>query len=215
MYVTYSGGGTSGIYGIADNTGFNQSILQAVAVPLATAGTNTAFRGIALAPVATPVPIHLTNFNAALQNKKVLINWIMADETNELNYTVERSTDGKNFTVVGFVTPSGIHKYSFTDADFSGKTTVYYRLKVSGNDGKNTTLSIYPNPAADFVVVNHSAAKNATIKIHKTDGSLLVTEKAIEGATQTYISISNLAKGNYVVTYADESNINSVLFDKF
>ena len=229
LYVTYAGSGVSGIYGIADSTGFNKSILQAIAVPLATAGTNTAFRGIALAPVATPVPLQLTNFNAALQNNKVLVNWIMADETNELNYTVEKSIDGKNFKVVSNVSPSGISKYAITDADFTGKTTVYYRLKVTGTDGKinysnivvvnvnikHTTVSVYPNPAADFVVVNHTVAKNATIRIHKTDGTLLMTEKATDGALQTYISISSLAKGNYVVTYADESSINSVMFDKF
>ena len=228
LYVTYAGT-TSGIYGIVDNTGFNQSIIQAVAVPLATAATNTAFRGIAWAPVATPLPVHLTNFTAAIKNNKVLVNWIMADESGEMNYAVEKSTDGKNFTIIGNVSPSGVNKYSVTDVDFTGKTTVYYRLKVTGTDGKitysnivvvnanikHTTLSVYPNPAADFVVVNHAEAKNATIKIHKTDGTLLATQKANDGATQTYISISNIAKGNYVVTYSDESTIHSVLFDKF
>ena len=150
LYITYAGT-TSGIYGITDNTGFNQSIIQAVATPIATAAANTAFRGITWAPVATPLPLHLTNFNAVLQNNKVLVNWIMADETNELNYAVEKSTDGKNFTVIGNISPAGINKYTVTDADFTGKTTVYYRLKVTGTDGKICLL--YTSDAADKRIV--------------------------------------------------------------
>ena len=229
LYVTYAGT-TSGIYAIADNTGFNASILTAVAVPVATAAANTAFRGIAWAPVASPLPIHLTNFNAALQNNKVLVSWIMDNESGEKNYEVEKSTDGKTYSTFSNVTPlnSGYNKYSVTDAGFNVKATNYYRLKVTDNDGKITysavavingnvkpvTISVYPNPATDFLVVNHPVAKNGVLKIHRVDGTLLATQKVNDGNAQTYISVNNLAKGNYAITYSDEQQLQTVLFNK-
>ena len=229
LYVTYAGT-TSGIYGIADNTGFNASILTAVAVPVATASANTAFRGIAWTPLATPLPIHLTNFNAALQNNKVLVSWIMDNESGEKNYEVEKSTDGKTYSTFSNVAPlnSGNNKYSVTDAGFNAKATNYYRLKVTDNDGKITysavavvnsnvkpvTISVYPNPSTDFLVVNHPIAKNGLLKIHRVDGTLLATQKVNDGNAQTYISVNNLAKGNYAVTYSDEQQIQTVLFNK-
>lgn len=230
LYVTYAGTGVSGIYGIVDNTGFNNSIMTAVAVPIATAAANTAYRGIAWAPVATPLPLHLTNFNAALQNNKVLVSWMMDNETGEKNYEVEKSTDGKIFTTFSNVTPinTGNNKYSVTDANFIGKKTAYYRLKVTGQDGKITystiavvnvntkmvTISVYPNPTKDFIVVNHPLAKNGVLKIHRVDGTLLATHKVNDGNAQTYISVNNLTKGNYAVTFSDAQNIQTVLFNK-
>ena len=229
LYITYAGT-TSGIYGVVDNTGFNTSITTAVAVPIATAATNTAFRGIAWAPLVSPLPVHLVNFNAAIQNNQVLVSWMMADETNEKNYTIEKSTDGKNFTVINNVVPfnNGANKYTVTDAAFNSNTTTYYRLKVTADDGtisyssiavvsaavKHTTLSVYPNPANSFIVVNHAVAKNATIKIHTVNGSLLLAQKANDGDVQTYIPVNNIANGNYVVTYTDETTVNSILFNK-
>ncbi len=229
LFVTYAGT-TSGIYGIADNTGFNQSIMQAVAVPLATAAANTAFRGIAWAPLATPLPIHLTNFNAALQNNKVLVSWIMDNESGEKIYEVEKSSDGKIFSTFCNITPvnAGSNKYAITDANFNTKGNTYYRLKVTDNDGKITystvavvnsnikpvTISVYPNPASEFLVVNHPISKNGVIKIHSIDGTLLTTQNVNDGNAQTYISINNLAKGNYAITFSDELQLETVLFNK-
>ena len=229
LFVTYAGT-TSGVYGIVDNTGFNASILTAVAVPLATAATNTAFRGIAWAPVASPLPIHLTNFNAALQNNKVLVSWIMDNESGERMYEVEKSTDGKNFSTFNTVTPlnNGNSKYAITDANFNVKGSAYYRLKVTDNDGKITystiavvngnvkpvTISVYPNPATEFLVVNHPVAKNGVLKIHRIDGTLLSAQKVNDGNAQTYISVNNLAKGNYAVSYSDDQQLETVLFNK-
>jgi len=229
LYVTYAGT-TSGIYAVADNTGFNASIMTAVAVPVATAAANTAFRGIAWAPLATPLPIHLTNFNAALQNNKVLVSWIMDNESGEKNYEVEKSTDGKTFATISNVSPfnNGNNKYAITDANFNAKVTAYYRLKVTDMDGKITystiavvngnakpvTISVYPNPATDFLVVNHPVAKNAVLKIHRIDGTLLATQKVNDGNAQTYISVNNLAKGNYAISYSDEQQLETVLFNK-
>ncbi len=230
LYATYSSSIASGICAIADNTGFNASILTAVAVPIATAAANTAFRGIAWSPVASPLPIHLTNFNAALQNNKVLVSWIMDNESGERMYEVEKSNDGKSFSTFNTVTPlnNGSSKYAISDANFNVKATAYYRLKVTDNDGKITystiavvngnvkpvTISVYPNPAADFLVVNHPVANNGVLKIHRIDGTLLSTQKVNDGNAQTYISVNNLAKGNYAISYSNEQQLETVLFNK-
>jgi hypothetical protein len=93
----------------------------------------------------SPLPVTLTNFSAQAVNNSVALRWITASEINNDYFTIERSTNGTEFTEVGRTKGSGSttinHYYSFTD--FPPVTGVlYYRLKQTDIDGTNETFNI-------------------------------------------------------------------------
>ena len=80
--------------------------------------------------------------------------------------------------------------------------TITYSSIVSVNSTKDTRLSVFPNPVVSNVKVSHGkAAAGATIKILTTDGQQVKLLNVQEGATQTSLLVSELAKGNYMVIY--------------
>ena len=100
--------------------------------------------------------------------------------------------------------------YSFNDANISGKTTLYYRLKINDNNGvyaysniikitKGTkaTISLYPNPAKGFVTIDGS--KISKVVISDIFGRT-VLQKDFDQVNNATINTSTFAKGVYNVS---------------
>lgn len=86
-----------------------------------------------------PLAITLGNFNAEAVKDKVKLNWFTVTESNNDYFSVERSTDGINWSLVkklkGATNSSSILTYEcFDDQPVAG--TLYYRLKQTDLDGK-------------------------------------------------------------------------------
>ncbi len=85
-------------------------------------------------------------FEQVLQGESLpigtMLSWSTAYEEGLAAFTVERSDDGSTFREVGIVTATGqsqeIRHYNFLDVTPLNSTTVYYRLKVSDEDGGYT-----------------------------------------------------------------------------
>jgi hypothetical protein len=92
------------------------------------------------------LPVSLLEFNVVPQsNNKVLVTWATASEDNNDYFTIERSENGRDYTVIGQVNSSGNsgtrQDYTFTDhAPAPG--TSYYRLSQTDLDGKVKHLGI-------------------------------------------------------------------------
>jgi len=113
-----------------------------------TSGTFTVFNtyfALANPPGGTnPLPVTLTNFRAALSNKKVYVDWITSAEINCGSFTVERSPNNLTYQAVlsidGHGNTTSIHRYSVTDhTPLHGVS--YYRLRQTDFDG---TTTIFP-----------------------------------------------------------------------
>lgn len=115
----------------------------------------------------TTLPVELISFSASLENdREAVLAWETATELNNEGFFVERSTDGINFSELGFVegngTTSNKHSYRFTDKFIS--THSYYRLRQVDYDGQfeyspitfleyeskglALKMDIYPNPVS-------------------------------------------------------------------
>ncbi len=91
----------------------------------------------------TPLPIELESFNAEpLQNANEL-KWVTASEINNAFFTIERSTDGENWTIIQAQSAIGNSStkttYSYTDYTCQ-QTLNYYRLSQTDMDGNETKL---------------------------------------------------------------------------
>ncbi len=181
---------------------------------LVTAATNTAIRGIALAPTNAVAPLNLLSFNAALKNGLATASWKTLNEINVSHFEVERSNDAIGFNKIGTVNANNqiSNSYLFTDATAITHNT-YFRLKMVDKDGSfryssivlvsskaTNAISVFPNPAKNNIVVNYSEAKpNTVAKIVSAEGKQLASYNLPIGSVTNSIDISNLPKGNYLL----------------
>lgn len=88
---------------------------------------------------AETLPVELVYFKARAAQNKAIMEWATAAEINNEFFTIERSTDGKNFQTLATVEGAGNSstQISYTYTDESAPTgTSYYRLKQTDYDGK-------------------------------------------------------------------------------
>ena len=175
------------------------------------------------------LPLDLLSFKAVLSkslNPTVNLAWKTTNEVNTSKFDVERSLDGKLFSTIGTVSSKnipGIHDYQFIDDNpFSGVS--YYRLnqldlngdsKFSNiefvNNNSNIGLSVYPNPAANTINVNHPKANlGATLSVVAINGQNLTLVKITQDNTKTTADISKLNPGVYFILF-DNGNEQSTL----
>ncbi len=89
------------------------------------------------------MPVELIKFEGKNKHTHNLISWSTASEINNSHFTLERTTDGFNYTEVirinGVGTSSSINNYTYSDFDFEKKQN-YYRLSQTDYDGESETF---------------------------------------------------------------------------
>jgi hypothetical protein len=172
------------LYTLADNTGYNVTpTLAALPRAIATAGTNTAFRGVALAPVA-PVPA-ITSFTPA---------------SGPVGATV--TVTGSNFTGASSVTLNSVALTDFTVVDDATLTFIVPTGATSGLVAV-TTAGGTATSANSFTVTVPIPAPTIT-SFTPTTGSagttVTITGTNFTGATA--VSIGTLTISNFTVVSA-------------
>lgn len=86
----------------------------------------------------------------------------------------------------------------------AGVYTGTYTIGLSGivgmekHDSNLSNIRVYPNPAADRMIITHpSAAADAIVKIYNAQGKLVAEERLREGGVSTSIVVNHLAGGMY------------------
>jgi Secretion system C-terminal sorting domain len=180
------------------------------------------------------LPIILGSFSAVVDNGSVDLAWTTDMEVNSDHFGVQSSTNsGASWNTIGTVAAAGnsasVTDYSFVDSH-PGQGTSEYRLVLvdrNGNTayspvravrmGSMSAVSVYPNPAADYVNVTLSgdASVSANIRLVNLSGQVLL-EKTVTnaGGTTVPLTISAYPAGNYliVITGSDGSKqVNKIL----
>jgi hypothetical protein len=140
-----------------------------------------------------PLPIELLSFEAECENQNITLEWTTASEMNNDFFTIERSIDGINWQIISTITGAGnsssIMNYSFIDISNSFENS-YYRLKQTDFNGSNkyssiiavkncekdfNELSIYPNPANEFLNISilFPEEKVVSISIYNLLGKII------------------------------------------
>lgn len=174
------------------------------------------------------LPVKLLYVRAEpLGKHRIRVSWATSLEINNDGFEVHRSTDGVNFTKIGWVdghdNSTVTNYYSFEDRGAELGVTYYYRLKQIDNDLKFeysqvvqaklggdelNGFSLYPNPTANDVFLNVSNPAGAiTVRVYNTQGvrvfeNIFTVEQ--DGVDQT-VSIKASAAmppGTYVITAA-------------
>ncbi|GEM_PF-1365488 len=164
----------------------------------------------------TPLPITIGVFKATKINEsKGHLEWNTYKEENAEGFIVERSADGKGWAPIAFVptqAPNGNSsvelKYGLYDeSPLDGKNL--YRLKMLDLDGyyeysairelefsRPLEISVYPNPAQDYVTV--TSQRPISIYIYDLNGKM-VYHQPLSSELITKIPTANFTNSNYKV----------------
>jgi Secretion system C-terminal sorting domain len=173
--------------------------------------------------VTAPTPVKLLTFGATKFNTDILVKWETAQELNNSHFIIERSSDGISFSSVGQVkgneNSNVIVAYNFLDVN-APTVNLYYRLKQVDVDGtftysdvvlvragksSNSTISIFPNPIADYKIninISNLPKVKGEINIISTDGKKVFTTYrnfAVENSLMQLQIPSSILPGTYLL----------------
>ncbi len=210
--LSWTGATTVTIGGLMDGSGSNKAELDNLIVQ------------------SPPVilPLQLLSFDAVNQGTVNRLQWAAAQETQLLNYTIERSADGLQFDPIGSVTPQQDHAYAFVDN--APSATSYYRLTMTDVDGASTysavkkvsiategavSLACFPNPAVDYAYLRFDGVPAAGYRysVFAADGRLLQNGAfTISGdGQQVGINLSTVPKGMLFIRLQSDEGAASTL----
>ncbi len=197
---------------------------------LSTAGEAFVCDGLITIPICTTIlPIDLLSFNGHCDNQNTVLQWSTASETNNSYFTVERSTNGINWQIVGTIIGAGNSSYqlNYTLTDIIiNEGASYYRLKQTDFNGnykygvaifvhKCTNngikyFTIFPNPTKSKfeLLFDGNTSEVNTIDIFNSQGQNVY--KSI--GFQSMFDLLNNASGLYYMCINQNSKITRLKF---
>ncbi|MEQ8581512.1 MAG: T9SS type A sorting domain-containing protein [Marinoscillum sp.] len=175
-----------------------------------------------------PLPVELLYWGGEDAGSYNMLKWATSSELNNQFFTVERSFDGHQWTVLTYVEGSGTSKVeNFYDyADFINHTDqVYYRLTQTDFDGQQevfkiivvkpeieeTNLLLYPNPSDGRFMVQLSSSLSDMTKwrIYDSSGIEVNASFTIENS-KVLFNMENFAPGQYLLKMSDGENFRTL-----
>jgi hypothetical protein len=173
------------------------------------------------------LPVKLTSLQGKMIDGRVSLRWDLAENKNVQRFEIERSFNGKDFSLVGIVMASensGRESYSFVN-DINSNLKVMYRLKIIDNNNiadyskillfqqdNAQHIKIMNNPVNDHLTLSYMATLNQTISIKVYDmlSRLQMNYKATVYPGLNVISFSlspGIRSGIYVVDINDGAHM--------
>jgi hypothetical protein len=107
---------------------------------------------------APPLATAITGFTAINNGNSILLKWITNNEQTNINYEIQISSDGRQFTTIGDLQSDPVtagattkHQYQY-NLDQTNVGKLYFRIKETDNGGKvsyTTVLVVNPDGSVD------------------------------------------------------------------
>ena len=228
---------TSGVVSSFKQVGYSPNGFVNDAIASTGKPSNSGLTGPVTLSSTGTLPILLADFNASLNDGAADLSWTTALEINSDHFVIQRSSNaGADWANIGTVAAHGNSStainYSFTDNKIPQGTSEY-RLQMVDKDGKFaysevrsvrvgivSSVSVYPNPAHDYVNVTlaGTSTQGMIIRLFNQSGQVLLEKNVSNaGGTTIPLAVSNYPEGNYivVVTAADGSRqVNKLVITK-
>lgn len=187
-------------------------------------------------PVYVGLDVAWLSFTGEVKATGNELKWITASEVNNDYFTLERSSNGTNFTAIATIDGKGntntASAYTYLDKEAPAGMS-YYRISQTNFDGTRnyggtvtlvrgeTTLgitTIYPVPATHNVTVKFVSAQTAKIQANTYDaaGRLMNTQNinATGGENTLNIDVANYPSGVYFVKLNNGTEVITTNFVK-
>jgi Secretion system C-terminal sorting domain len=161
---------------------------------------------------------------SSVNNKKVKLDWVTANESNTSKYVVEKSGDGFDFASIGTIASQNGANNVYTFMDNTPKmgrsfyrihqlTPINEEVRLSKTEKviigeENLSILVYPNPIDKTVfveVINAEMslrgieATEGSIEVYNTLGALIKTQYFTKNQVRYTLELGELAAGNYIV----------------
>jgi Secretion system C-terminal sorting domain len=176
-------------------------------------------RGAWESDLVVPLPVELISFTGKNKGSENILLWTTATESEFSHYAVERSNDGRTFETLGKVLPEFANSeteqnYSYTD-EYPFKGINYYRLKMVDLDGSSeysrtiavfmedadSGISLFPNPATNFIEVKGVIAENTIVRFMNSSGTVVNVQSLSEN---NQVNVSRFPSGIYYAEILSE-----------
>lgn len=182
----------------------------------------TGFSGFFISSSAnSTLPLTLLSFSASQSGLNYVLQWVTTNEVNVNFFELQRSDNGADFTPVIHVKAAGSinssKEYQYVNV-LGGAPVYYYRLKivdfeggfklskvvsVSSTDPKSP-LAIYPNPAKDYLQVNHpTVVSKAQLTLMDMTGKIVKKIDLKRNILHTRVMLNGLLNGPYKIVWSD------------
>lgn len=192
------------------------------------------FRLHAVNPLNSALPVALGDFSGKKVNTSNILNWNTITENNCKSFEVQRSSNGKDYVVLGMVNSQSINgssnfelNYSFIDEN-PKQGHNYYRLRQIDLDDRSTfskeidlvwstsgsVVSVYPNPANSNLNIEYASENEASIMLNLIDmsGRMVkqIQTKSIIGNNLFTISLEGISVGMYQLQLVENNRMSYV-----
>jgi hypothetical protein len=169
------------------------------------------------------LPIELLSFTANCNTNTTNLKWVTATQTHNDYFSMERSSDGVNYTVLGIIDGAGSSAkslyYSFTDTT-PPEGLSYYRLKQTDFDGQfkyskiivvkceNEILEvkIYPNPVSNELTIEMPGnTELENFEIISPTGAVIYKGSFTQ---KTTIQTAGFSNGMYLIKFSNNQIYN-------
>ncbi len=168
------------------------------------------------------LPVTLLNLSASPNGRKVTVSWSTSTKINNRGFDVQRSTDGVNWTTIGFVAGVGnsslTTNYSYVDDNLETRK-YYYRLNQTDLDGRSKYSIIvsavvgskgeyalgqnYPNPFHNETTIQYTIPRHELVNISLFD---------ISGRTVKVLVNGSKDAGTHAISFHTESLTSGIYY---
>jgi hypothetical protein len=166
--------------------------------------------------LALTLPVNLLSFNGNNNGRDVTLTWQTTNEEQFSHFEIEKSTDGRNYNMLGRTNAQGGFSYLPFDYNYQDNSPVaganFYRLKlvdVAGSFKYSSVVKVIvgktgnaflisPNPAANEITVSTASMLYNQVVISDMAGRI-VLQQAMATNNQK-VDISRLTPGQYLIT---------------
>lgn len=184
-----------------------------------------------------PLPVELLDFRAEAKENASWLGWQTASESDSKGFHIEHSLDGREWSVLGFVSAQGqssdLQQYSYIHENpMSGDN--YYRLRMVDLDGRfeysvarlvhfekeYSLLSVHPNPFSDQLKIRMGGRISGAAIVQLTDvfGRIVLERVIVTGKGEEELrlnDLNNLSKGAYFLRISNrEESLSWKLYKK-
>jgi len=166
----------------------------------------------------------LNDFSINKDEAEAMLNWKTTSSDDVSYFSIQRSTDGNNFTEIAKINSNTSNLYSFKDRDALQDKYIYYQvamIDVNGNRQlspiqmfansraaiQKLITSLSPNPVSKpgHLMLQFNADKDGTMlaKLYNQTGLLIKEEKmsAVKGLNNGHFHMGDLAPGTYYIVF--------------
>jgi hypothetical protein len=164
------------------------------------------------------LPVGIITFDAQAGKKHIDLSWKTATERTNKGFYIERSSNGTDFTSIGWLngagTTSNESSYQFTDNFVQPNTVYYYRLRQVDFDNRSNlsavrqakisetalVVSLSPNPAKDQIKLFVSGVlMPADVSLVNAKGQTVGKWHKVNLNSPYSINLNRFAKGYYTL----------------